>query len=316
MLNNFELPFPFGKWGAGFVSRYDGGARGFGYIRVFNRENGGPFTLGLLKQEVDLLNCPVFEARIRSDRPLPLNLYLKLPNSYQNIRLEMFRGTGDWETVLIDLSPYLRPGVPVTFAGITSGGWQGIPRGEHYDLDSVRFSKVISPARLPRFSGWDCSGSVTMLVGSTATPDTPVESFRLPADLRGLARIYWMATDSRGNATPVYRETLLLDPQPPRVSGVERNGSEISFEIEDDHAFVLSSVSILLENGLAYNLRKGLELGLRRFSFTLPDDGEHTVRIFASDYAGNNMEHSFVVEGGLPNELEQEEGGEPAPTEE
>ncbi|GAB4162780.1 MAG: hypothetical protein Kow00107_09970 [Planctomycetota bacterium] len=305
--NNFELPFAPGRWGAGFVSRYDGGDRGYGYLRVFNRTNGGPFALGLVKQQIDLLNCPLFVARLRSDRPLPLSLYIKFQSGYQSIRLPDFRGTGDWELVLLDLTPYLRPGVPAEFVGIVSGGWQGIPKGEYYDIDTVRFARVVSPARMPRVSAWDCSGPVAVWVGTSEATEQAQHEFAAPKDHSGIFNFWWKATDGRGNSTPAVLDPIWLDPVPPTVSALEKDGRNVTFVVRDNHAVVPSSVYVLLDNGLSYNLRNGLKSKLLGYSFELPDVEPHAMRVFATDYAGNNMEYVVDIEGEIQLEDETED---------
>ncbi len=296
---NFDMGFPPGPGGALFVRRFGDGWNLSSYLRVFNPRSGGPFALGLLDRGTDLRQAPLLVFRWRSDRPLPLEVVLDTAAGRKTIPLfPALKGAcdGEWHTITVDLSPDLEETGIVKRLLIADPGYQGVVRGEHYDLDAVRLARIYSPSRIPAPAASDLSGA-TLYLSLNDGPELKEEDFSPPADLSGVVRLSCRAVDGRGNSTPVYREYLVVDSTPPRLEWVGRRGGDVVFRITDDRFFILLSVTVTLDDGRVFDARRGLRhLGRGEFSFEWPGDegGEFTVT--ASDYAGNHLSERAEVE--------------------
>ncbi|MDZ7816606.1 MAG: hypothetical protein U5N86_11620 [Planctomycetota bacterium] len=175
-VENFDIPYLYDLMGAGVVLRYGDAFRGVGYARVYSRDVGGPFGLGLLERKLDLRYCPLFTCRIRvrERRPLPLSLVMRFEGRTVTVPLDRYAAIGpDWTKLYIDLTPHLPPEAVCSFIGIADDGYQGIIPGEYYDLDAVRFMKPVRSDNWPRLRAYDLSGQVKLFAGRQDRPTAP-----------------------------------------------------------------------------------------------------------------------------------------------
>ncbi|MFA4987156.1 MAG: hypothetical protein WC712_11265, partial [Candidatus Brocadiia bacterium] len=304
---NFQLNFPPGPLEAGFVSRYDGGFSGAGYLRVYNRTMGGPFTLGLLGRPIDLLNAPLLVLRMRMERPLPLEVVMRQDGRIIPVPIfglgaaQQCPADGQWHTIAVNLKDYLDRGTAVDFIGIANTGYQGIPRGEYYDLDAVRLMKVVSPLRWPELRTFDVSGPVRVKASIAGQAMTSIEEFQPPQGISGVVEYSFEASDSAGNSTGVRTEYLFVDGIAPSISGGERKGDRIYFRISDNYAVLEDSITVSIDGGDFFSIKRGLDReGNGMYSFPWPKEDGGGFSVGASDYSGNRASEHFNVEAYRP----------------